>query len=100
MVNFFKKQMFGSSSEKTPKEELSNQLSIFNEAEVYEDPNYEDLSFTTPKKHASIKKKFRKEQFTKDLPVEEITYAINDEDQYCPKCNTQLKVILQFDRSK
>lgn len=95
MVNFLKKQMFGSSSEKTPRDELSNQLSIFNEAEVEENLKAEEPGFITPKKHASIKKKFRKEQFTKDLPVEEITYAINDEDQFCPKCNTQLKVIGQ-----
>ena len=93
MVNFFRKQMFGPSSEKTPKEELSNQISMFNEAEACADPKAEDPSFKSPKNRAGIKKHLRNEQFTKKLPVEEITYEINDDEKFCEICGSPLKVI-------
>ena len=48
MVNFFRKQMFGPSSEKTPKDELPNQISMFNEVEAEADPKSEDPGFATP----------------------------------------------------
>lgn len=93
MVNFFKKQVFGSSSEKTPKAELANQLSFFNEAEAEADPKAEEPGFRTPSGRAGVKKSCRTEQFTKDLPVDVITYEINDDEQFCEICGTPLRVL-------
>ena len=71
---------YGSSSEKT-----DEQLSIFNEAEVTADtkaaePTVEEITYK--------RKKAKREDAFKDLPVETIEYRLEELD--CPACDKQL----------
>lgn len=91
IISLLRKSMFGSSSEKTPREEIPDQLCIFNEVEISEDPKQEEPAFTTPKGSAKLRKNSRKEMILKELPVEEIIYDLEDDDKVCDVCGTSLK---------
>ena len=91
IISLLKKSRFGSSSEKTPRDELPEQLCIFNEVEVSADPGQEEPAFTTPKGNAKVRKSARREMILKELPVEEIIYDLEDEDKICGSCGTDLK---------
>ena len=55
LIRILQKSRFGSSSEKTPLAEASqDQLSMFNEAEASRDPKAEEPAFTTVKGKRSI----------------------------------------------
>ena len=90
-LNWFQEQFhlnrhrqFGSSSEKTP----SEQIQLFNEAEVEAkpapDPVMEEITYRRKKQQGH-----RKEQL-KDLPVETIEYRLPPEEQVCPCCGEDL----------
>lgn len=84
-------KIFGSSSEKTNKEE-SDQLSIFNEAEIESDLKVREPELEEIKAHYR-KKRTKKDRLPEDLPVEEIEYTLPEEEQICPNCDEKLHVI-------
>ncbi|OPX87947.1 MAG: Transposase IS66 family protein [Pelotomaculum sp. PtaB.Bin104] len=78
-------QRFGSSSEKTP----ADQMQLFNEAEVEAKPSVEEPTFEEVTYHRR-KKQGQREQLLKDLPVETIEYRLPPEEQVCPCCGGAL----------
>ena len=84
-------KIFGSSSEKTNKED-SDQLSIFNEAEAESNLQVKEPELEEVKAHYR-KKRTKKDRLPEDLPVEEIEYTLPEEEQVCPNCDEKLHVI-------
>lgn len=93
MVILLRKGKFGSSSEKTPQEEISDQLSLFNEAELEADPHVPEPIVKDVNGYKRRNPKTKREVLIKDLPVKEILCEIADDDQYCGNCATTLKPI-------
>lgn len=90
MILGLQKKQFGSSSEKTKREEYSNQLNLFNEAEIEaQDDAKEPIKVETHKRKK--KQKGRKEALLKDLEVVEINCEIPEKERYCPWCNTKMQ---------
>jgi len=82
------KKMFGSSSEKTAKEE-SAQLSIFNEAEETANIKRPEPELEEVKSHYR-KKRTKKDRLPEDLPIEVIEYRLNEDELDCPNCGEKL----------
>ena len=93
MVLLLRKGKFGSSSEKTPREEISGQLSLFNEAELEADPHVPEPVVKDVDGYKRRNPKTKREVLLKDLPVKEILCEIPEEDRYCGNCATTLKTI-------
>lgn len=93
MILLLQKEKFGSSSEKTPKNQIDGQLSLFNEAEVSADASVPEPVTTDVKGYKRVNQKTRREELIKDLPVREILCESSDEDMQCPRCGTGLKPI-------
>lgn len=77
-----KKRLYGSKSEASP---LTQEAMLFNEAEACSsaklpDPETEVITYTRRKGSA------QREQQLESLPVEEIEYALSEEEQICPEC--------------
>lgn len=95
IILLMKKKQFGSSSEKTPKQEESLQLNLFNEAEEIASDESDDPIVKTVAGYLRKKSKIKREELLKDLPVQEIIYDISEEESYCPHCNSHLDPIGQ-----
>ncbi len=93
MVLLLRKEKFGSSSEKTLKDEIDGQINLFNEAEILADnPEPEPISKEV-KGYTRKDPKTKREEIIKNLPVREILCEIPKENQYCLQCGTDLKPI-------
>ena len=92
MIMLLRKEKFGSSSEKTPKQ-IDGQISIFNEVEIEADDTAKEP--VTKEVHGYTRRdpKTRREELIKDLPVREVLCESAPEDLECPRCNTELKPI-------
>ena len=92
MMMLLRKEKFGSSSEKTPKQ-LDGQISLFNEAEIEADETTREP--ITKEVHGYTRRdpKTKREELIKDLPVREVLCESAPEDLECPRCNSQLKPI-------
>ena len=90
MVLLLRKQKFGPSSEKTPKQ-MEGQLSLFNEAELEADAKVLEPVKKTVKGYVRTDSRTKQEELIKDLPVREILCEAAPSDQYCKRCNTALK---------
>ncbi|CUX70591.1 Transposase C of IS166 homeodomain protein [Clostridium sp. C105KSO15] len=79
IVLLLRKEKFGSSSEKTPKEEFDGQLSLFNEAEVEADASLPEPIVKDAKGYKRRNTKTKREELIKDLPIREVpcTYIID-----------------------
>ena len=92
-INLLRKKLFGASSEKRSSE-FPEQLNLFNEAEMEQDPTAaeaEELAASLPEKEAK-KRKSRStdaERF-KGIPVTKKYLDLPDADKFCPVCNTPL----------
>ncbi len=80
-------QRFGASSERT--QILSEQMSLFNEAETAADPDAPepDLEQITYKRK---KRKGKREADLSDFPAEQIVHELPEEEQICPECGGPL----------
>jgi len=88
----FQKKQFGSSSEKTKREDFDGQLNLFNEPEVEYSENIKEP--TRIESHTRAKKqKGHKEELLKNLEVIEINCELHENERSCPWCNTQMKPI-------
>lgn len=91
-LNLLKKARFASKSEKAT---YLKQLSIddlFDEAEVFNEPEVEEPKFeeVIQVPAHTRKKKLVKEQLPKDVPVVERHHYVEPEFCHCPECSTQL----------
>ena len=92
MVLLLRKEKFGSSSEKTPKQ-VDGQLSLFNEAEIEADSKSEEPVICRKGSMYHRKPKTSREELLKDLPVEEFPCVLHPDDMFCNQCGTTLKEI-------
>ena len=93
MVLLLRKEKFGSSSEKTPKDEIIGQLSLFNEAEIEVDSSIKEPIKKEVSGYTRVNSKTKREELIKDLPVREILCESSKEDMFCLQCGTELKPI-------
>ena len=84
-----RQKRFGSSSEKSE----YDQLSLFDEAEVYADEKATEPQVSDVKAHYRKKAAQSKEKLPEDLPVEIIEHTLPEEEQACPECGNLLHVI-------
>lgn len=89
-LEYMKKKLFGTSSEKS---QLDEQLNLFNEAEQETNPKTTEPEEATLVNAHARKPKTKLEEKIKGLPVETIEIPLNDEDLSCIQCDTQLEVI-------
>lgn len=92
MVILLRKEKFGPSSEKTPKQ-VEGQLSLFNEAEVEAAVSVPEPIFKEVKGYVRKNPKTKREEIIKDLPVREILCETAEDEQYCEHCNSKLRPI-------
>lgn len=92
IVMLLRKEKFGPSSEKTPKQ-LDGQLSLFNEAEIEADASIEEPIKKTVKGYTRTSAKTKREELIKELPVREVLCESAPEDMNCPRCNSELRPI-------
>lgn len=92
MVLLLRKEKFGSSSEKTPKQ-IDGQLSLFNEAEIEADSKSGEPVICRKGSMYHKKPKTSREELLKDLPVEEFPCVLHPDDMFCNQCGTTLKEI-------
>ena len=90
MVMLLRKEKFGASSEKTPKQ-VEGQLSLFNEAELEADDSISEPITKDVKGYKRIHSKTKREELIKDLPIREILCESAPEEQICPGCHSELK---------
>lgn len=90
IVMLLRKEKFGSSSEKTPKQ-VEGQLSLFNEAELEADASVPEPIKKDVRGYTRVNTKTRREELIKDLPVREILCESVPEDQICPGCHSSLR---------
>lgn len=91
MVLILRKEKFGSSSEKTPKDEIPGQMNLFNEAEQESNQDVSEPITKEVKGYVRKNPRTKREEIIKDLPVREILCEIPKEDQYCLQCGFDLK---------
>ena len=95
-VEYLKKKLFASSSERSKKDGFLGQMDLFNEAEATM-----DLSVPEPTLEEAVsgyKRKAKKPKATREeslagLPVVEVPCTVPDGDRNCPYCNTPMEVI-------
>jgi transposase len=93
MILLLRKGKFGPSSEKTPKNYIEGQLSLFNEAETCAaSPEPEPIT-REAKGYTRTDARTKRVEIIKDLPVREILCEIPKDAQYCVQCGTNLKPI-------
>lgn len=95
-VEYLKKKLFASSSERSKKDVLPGQMDLFNEAEATMDPSVPEP--TLEEAVGGYKRKARSPKSTREeilagLPVIEVPCTVPDEDRNCPYCNTPMEVI-------
>jgi len=86
-IRLGKQKQFGSSSERTPPEQL--QFDLLNEAEMEADPKREEPTVETIT-YQRRKAPGQREAKLRDLPVERIEYHLPAEEQVCPCCSGPL----------
>lgn len=93
MIALMRKDKYGSSSEKTSRNDFPGQLSFFDEAETEADATVLEPIQTSVKGYTRINQKTKREEIIKDLPVREVLCTAAEEDMACPSCGTVLKPI-------
>ena len=90
MIMLLRKDKFGPSSEKTPKQ-VEGQLSLFNEAELEADNSVLEPIQKTVKGYVRTGSRKTREEIIKDLPVREVLCEVSPEELFCEQCDTALK---------
>lgn len=95
-VEYLKKKLFASSSEKTKKDGFPGQMDLFNEAEADADPSVPEPTLEEAVggyKRKAKKPKDTREEILAGLPVVEVPCSVPDEERNCPYCNAPMVVI-------
>ena len=85
---------FGSSSEKTPREELPEQIymtQVFNEAESSADDSAAEPAKITENGKVRMNVNSKREFVMKNLPVRQVIYEGTPQSLVCPQCGDKLK---------
>ncbi len=90
MLTLLRKEKFGPSSEKTPKQ-VEGQLSLFNEAELEADASVPEPVKREVKGYVRVNSRTKREELIKDLPVREILCETAPDEQICDHCNSRLR---------
>ena len=90
MVILLRKQKFGSSSEKTPKEEEGIQVNLFNEAEIEASPAAQEPVEKLVDGYYRKNSKTKRDEILKDLPVQEVECDIHEDERICACCSAKL----------
>lgn len=85
-----KHKIFGKSSEHT---EVEGQQSFFNEAETEYAEKAEEPVSKTVKGYTRKSPKTKRDELIKNIETEIITCTIPEEEQICPRCGSEMKVI-------
>ena len=85
-----KHKIFGKSSEHT---EVEGQQSFFNEAETEYAEKAEEPVSKTVKGYTRKSSKTKRDELIKNIETEIITCTIPEEEQICPRCGSEMKVI-------
>lgn len=89
-IDYLTQKLFGTSSERKAVD-VPGQLNLFDEAEMEQDPSaLEDE--TIVQEHTRKKKSTHADMF-KGLKVNRIVIPLEEEDQVCPVCGTQMELI-------
>jgi transposase len=83
---------FGASSEKSADGE-SEQLNLFNEAEISSDILVPEPELVEVEKHFRKRKNMVNDKLPEDLPIETIVHELPSEEQICPECDGNLHVM-------
>ena len=86
----YKHKTFGKSSERT---ECEEQLSLFNEAETEYAEKTEEPVKKTVKGYVRKSSKTKRDELIKNIQTEIVECKIPQEEQICPRCGSQMKVI-------
>ena len=87
-----RRRQYGSSSEKNIVSE--DQMSLFNEAEVFADPGAEEPEITKVVLSRKRKKRLTgQQQLTDDVPIEVVEHVLPEAEQVCPACEEPLHVM-------
>ncbi len=86
-----KNRQYGASSEKS--EYDFAQLSIFNEAELFDDSNVPEPELIEIEKHYRKRTRLTTDKLPEDLPVEVVEHDLPESEQVCPECGGQLHVM-------
>lgn len=95
-VEYLKKKLFASSSEKTKKDGFPGQMDLFNEAEADADPSVPEPTLEAAVggyKRKAKKPKATREEILAGLAVVEVPCSVPDEERNCPYCNAPMEVI-------
>lgn len=95
-VEYLKKKLFASSSEKTKKDGFPGQMDLFNEAEADADPSVPEPTLEEAVggyKRKAKKPKATREEILAGLAVVEVPCSVPDEERNCPYCNAPMEVI-------
>ena len=90
-IKIAQQRKFGTSSERT---EIPDQISIFNEAETLADidsTETEETAETERIEYTRKKRKGKREEFYKDVPVRKIVHELPEEERICPDCGGPLR---------
>jgi len=90
-IDYLTKKLFGTSSERRDGR-IDGQLSLFNEAEVEQDPGAPEPETTIVKSH-NRKAKTTNAEKLKGIPVEQVILELPQEEQLCPQCEMHLTII-------
>ena len=85
-----KHKIFGKSSEHT---KIEGQQSFFNEAETEYAEKVEEPIKKTVKGYTRRNPKTKRDEIIKNIETEIITCTIPDDEQICPRCGSQMKII-------
>lgn len=93
MILLLQKKKFGSSSEKTPKQEYAGQCSLFNEAEQEADASIPEPITKKSRVDGYYRtdSRTKREEVIKDLPVVEVPFDVPEKAKTCEECGTPLK---------
>ncbi|MEO2528271.1 IS66 family transposase, partial [Enterocloster clostridioformis] len=95
-IEYLKKKLSASSSERTKTDVFPGQMDLFNEAEAEADPSVPEPTLeeaVSGYKSQTKKAKATREEILAGLPVVEVPCTVPDEDRNCPYCNTPMEVI-------
>ena len=95
-VEYLKKKLFASSSERTKKDVFPGQMDLFNEAEATMDPSVSEPTLeeaVSGYKRKAKKPKATREEILAGLPVVEVPCTASDGGRNCSYCNTPMEVI-------
>ena len=92
-VEYLKKQLYGSKSEKTSALVSMDQLNLFDEAEIEVDERASEPELIKVAGHMKKKFKGQREELLASIPHTKVLVRHNEEDMCCERCNTPLSVV-------